>query len=64
MIACLKDLRRFLRTEDGSFDRPVFFAFGQWSVLSAHLLPLLGIPDLDPMVRLSICIIFLLMVNS
>ncbi|KAJ3076300.1 Topoisomerase 1-associated factor 1, partial [Quaeritorhiza haematococci] len=52
VLDCLKDLKRFLRKEDGDKKRPVFQALGRWGVARGHLIPLLLQADPEKDVRL------------
>lgn len=47
VVDCLKDIKRYLREEEGSRHRHIFLALGRWKTVEHHLLPLIC-SDLAP----------------
>ncbi|KAJ3148043.1 Topoisomerase 1-associated factor 1 [Geranomyces michiganensis] len=52
-LACLRDLKRLLRTDERSKDRTVVRALGRWKILQTDLLPILRVAHADGKVKIA-----------
>ncbi|KAJ3179124.1 Topoisomerase 1-associated factor 1 [Geranomyces variabilis] len=52
-LACLRDLKRLLRTDERSKDRTVVRALGRWKILQTDLLPILRVAHASNKVKIA-----------
>ncbi|KAJ3147608.1 Topoisomerase 1-associated factor 1 [Geranomyces variabilis] len=52
-LACLRDLKRLLRTDERSKDRTVVRALGRWKILQTDLLPILRVAHASNKVKVA-----------